>query len=72
MACGRVHEARGLDVNPQTIKKFAKAGDTASVEKLEIIHSVSTLFCQPFLANYMNVTVYKLQDEITHGEAFVA
>ncbi|KAJ3051655.1 hypothetical protein HK097_007332 [Rhizophlyctis rosea] len=34
-----VHEARGLDVNPQTIKKFAKAGDKESVEKLGIIHS---------------------------------
>ncbi|KAI9193662.1 uncharacterized protein BJ171DRAFT_524746 [Polychytrium aggregatum] len=33
-----VHEARGLDVNPQTISKFAKAGDSQSVEKLEIIH----------------------------------
>ncbi|KAJ3260727.1 hypothetical protein HK104_006860, partial [Borealophlyctis nickersoniae] len=34
-----VHEARGLDVNPNTIAKFVKAGDTASVEKLEIIHA---------------------------------
>ncbi|TPX70425.1 hypothetical protein SpCBS45565_g01762 [Spizellomyces sp. 'palustris'] len=35
-----VHEARGLDVNPQTIARFAKAGDEESVAKLEIIHSV--------------------------------
>ncbi|KAJ3306824.1 hypothetical protein HDV03_003861 [Kappamyces sp. JEL0829] len=33
-----VHEARGLDVNPQTIGKFSRAGDVGSVEKLEIIH----------------------------------
>jgi len=33
-----VHEARGLDVNPMTINKFAVAGDAASVETLRIIH----------------------------------
>ncbi|KAI8923700.1 hypothetical protein BC831DRAFT_428664 [Entophlyctis helioformis] len=33
-----VHEARGLDVNPKTIEKFAQAGDTVSVEKLTKIH----------------------------------
>ncbi|KAI8897908.1 hypothetical protein BC833DRAFT_591782 [Globomyces pollinis-pini] len=33
-----VHEARGLDVNPNTIEKFRKAGDMESVEKLSIIH----------------------------------
>ncbi|KAL2915096.1 hypothetical protein HK105_205420 [Polyrhizophydium stewartii] len=33
-----VHEARGLDVNPQTIEKFRRAGDAASVEKLVKIH----------------------------------
>ncbi|KAJ1343808.1 hypothetical protein BSLG_001619 [Batrachochytrium salamandrivorans] len=33
-----VHEARGLDVNPQTIEKFARAQDMASVEKLTRIH----------------------------------
>ncbi|TKA30704.1 hypothetical protein B0A50_02424 [Salinomyces thailandicus] len=33
-----VHEARGLDVNPSKIAKFRKAGDTESVETLEIIH----------------------------------
>lgn len=34
-----VHEARGLDVNPYTIAKFAKAGDVEAVEALDIIHS---------------------------------
>ncbi|KAI8822446.1 uncharacterized protein EV422DRAFT_618935 [Fimicolochytrium jonesii] len=33
-----IHEARGLDVNPSTITKFERAGDTASAEKLKIIH----------------------------------
>lgn len=33
-----VHEARGLDVNPQTIAKFRNAGDTESVRVLSIIH----------------------------------
>lgn len=33
-----VHEARGLDVNPVTIRKFAAAGDAASVESLQTIH----------------------------------
>lgn len=33
-----VHEARGLDVNPTTIKKFANAGDAQSVETLTVIH----------------------------------
>jgi uncharacterized ferritin-like protein (DUF455 family)/nitrite reductase/ring-hydroxylating ferredoxin subunit len=33
-----VHEARGLDVNPTTIKKFENAADQASVETLTIIH----------------------------------
>lgn len=34
-----VHEARGLDVNPVKIKKFAAAKDMESVETLEIIHN---------------------------------
>ncbi|KAE8143735.1 hypothetical protein BDV38DRAFT_2189 [Aspergillus pseudotamarii] len=34
-----VHEARGLDVNPMTIDKFRRAGDTESVQSLEIIHN---------------------------------
>lgn len=33
-----VHEARGLDVNPVTIKKFEKAGDIESSKMMEIIH----------------------------------
>ena len=33
-----VHEARGLDVNPNTIAKFRAAGDAESVQVLEIIH----------------------------------
>lgn len=33
-----VHEARGLDVNPTTIKKFENAGDAPSVDTLTIIH----------------------------------
>lgn len=41
-----MHEARGLDVNPNTIARFVKAGDTESVEKLKIIHSVSFHACQ--------------------------
>lgn len=33
-----VHEARGLDVNPNTIARFRAAGDAESVQVLEIIH----------------------------------
>lgn len=33
-----VHEARGLDVNPTTIKKFDNAGDARSVDTLTVIH----------------------------------
>jgi uncharacterized ferritin-like protein (DUF455 family) len=33
-----VHEARGLDVNPATVEKFRRTGDTDSVAILEIIH----------------------------------
>ncbi|WFD45183.1 hypothetical protein MPSI1_003861 [Malassezia psittaci] len=33
-----VHEARGLDVNPVTIRKFQAAGDQASVAALNVIH----------------------------------
>lgn len=33
-----VHEARGLDVNPETIIKFSKAGDAESAAMLTIIH----------------------------------
>lgn len=34
-----VHEARGLDVNPQTIEKFKIAKDDESVRILTIIHN---------------------------------
>lgn len=34
-----VHEARGLDVNPGTIEKFRRSGDTESVAALEVIHA---------------------------------
>lgn len=34
-----VHEARGLDVNPMTIEKFRNAGDSDSVQVLEVIHN---------------------------------
>ena len=33
-----VHEARGLDVNPQTISKFERSSDEESVRILRIIH----------------------------------
>ncbi|TFY54812.1 hypothetical protein EVJ58_g8642 [Rhodofomes roseus] len=33
-----VHEARGLDVNPGTIAKFRRGGDTESVDVLNIVH----------------------------------
>lgn len=33
-----VHEARGLDVNPQTIAKFARAKDGPSTDVLNVIH----------------------------------
>jgi uncharacterized ferritin-like protein (DUF455 family)/nitrite reductase/ring-hydroxylating ferredoxin subunit len=39
-----VHEARGLDVNPNTIDKFRKAGDLESVEKLAIIHQGNFIY----------------------------
>jgi uncharacterized ferritin-like protein (DUF455 family) len=34
-----VHEARGLDVNPGTIDRFRRAGDSDTVEVMEVIHS---------------------------------
>ncbi|XP_012692025.1 uncharacterized protein si:ch73-314g15.3 [Clupea harengus] len=34
-----VHEARGLDVHPQTLSRFAAQGDAKSVEALEVIYS---------------------------------
>ncbi|KAJ7472036.1 hypothetical protein FB451DRAFT_1251725 [Mycena latifolia] len=34
-----VHEARGLDVNPGTIERFRRAGDSESVAAMEIIHA---------------------------------
>ncbi|RDB21957.1 hypothetical protein Hypma_010953 [Hypsizygus marmoreus] len=34
-----VHEARGLDVNPATMERFRKAGDTESVQVMEVIHA---------------------------------
>ncbi|KAF9560577.1 DUF455-domain-containing protein [Agrocybe pediades] len=34
-----VHEARGLDVNPQTIERFRRAGDLETVKVMEIIHA---------------------------------
>ncbi|XP_062405735.1 uncharacterized protein si:ch73-314g15.3 [Sardina pilchardus] len=34
-----VHEARGLDVHPQTLSRFAAQGDAQSVEALEVIYS---------------------------------
>jgi uncharacterized ferritin-like protein (DUF455 family) len=37
-----VHEARGLDANPLTIKKFANAGDKASVEVSTITRVTSS------------------------------
>lgn len=33
-----MHEARGLDVNPVTIRKFGAAGDERSVAALNVIH----------------------------------
>ncbi|XP_067105104.1 uncharacterized protein si:ch73-314g15.3 [Osmerus mordax] len=33
-----VHEARGLDVHPQTLSRFASQGDTGSVDVLEVIY----------------------------------
>jgi uncharacterized ferritin-like protein (DUF455 family) len=34
-----VHEARGLDVNPATIERFRKAGDSDTVKVMEVIHA---------------------------------
>uniref|UniRef100_A0A673KJM3 Rieske domain-containing protein n=1 Tax=Sinocyclocheilus rhinocerous TaxID=307959 RepID=A0A673KJM3_9TELE len=34
-----VHEARGLDVHPQTLSRFAAQGDTSSVKVLEVIYA---------------------------------
>ena len=34
-----VHEARGLDVNKSTIRKFRQAGDEESAERLDVIHA---------------------------------
>ncbi|KAJ8340332.1 hypothetical protein SKAU_G00349650 [Synaphobranchus kaupii] len=34
-----VHEARGLDVHPQTLSRFAAQGDESSVQVLEVIYS---------------------------------
>jgi len=42
-----VHEARGLDVNPNTITKFEKANDLETSRILKIIHQeeISHVFC---------------------------
>uniref|UniRef100_A0A8C5ME00 Rieske domain-containing protein n=1 Tax=Leptobrachium leishanense TaxID=445787 RepID=A0A8C5ME00_9ANUR len=34
-----VHEARGLDVHPQTLQRFSAQGDGSSVEVLEVIYT---------------------------------
>ncbi|XP_063045174.1 uncharacterized protein si:ch73-314g15.3 [Engraulis encrasicolus] len=34
-----VHEARGLDVHPQTLSRFAAQGDAKSVEALDVIYA---------------------------------
>jgi len=34
-----VHEARGLDVNPATIERFRKAGDSDTVKVMDVIHA---------------------------------
>ncbi|XP_043101418.1 uncharacterized protein HI_0077-like isoform X2 [Puntigrus tetrazona] len=34
-----VHEARGLDVHPQTLSRFAAQGDASSVKVLEVIYA---------------------------------
>uniref|UniRef100_W5N9U7 Si:ch73-314g15.3 n=2 Tax=Lepisosteus oculatus TaxID=7918 RepID=W5N9U7_LEPOC len=34
-----VHEARGLDVHPQTLSRFAAQGDQSSVKALEVIYA---------------------------------
>ncbi|XP_073762367.1 uncharacterized protein isoform X3 [Danio rerio] len=34
-----VHEARGLDVHPQTLSRFAAQGDQSSVKVLEVIYA---------------------------------
>ncbi|KAM4677282.1 uncharacterized protein HI_0077-like [Discoglossus pictus] len=34
-----VHEARGLDVHPQTLKRFSAQGDESSVQVLEVIYT---------------------------------
>jgi uncharacterized ferritin-like protein (DUF455 family) len=40
-----IHEARGLDVNPDTIEKFRKADDMFAVERLTEIHSDEIVHC---------------------------
>lgn len=44
-----VHEARGLDVNPGTIERFRRAGDSASVAAMEIIHADEVFASRSFL-----------------------
>jgi uncharacterized ferritin-like protein (DUF455 family) len=54
-----VHEARGLDVNPSTIKKFRNNKDKDTVAKLEIIHSEE-------------VTVQGLMQHVATGQRWFA
>ncbi|KAG0230628.1 hypothetical protein BGW42_000833 [Actinomortierella wolfii] len=41
-----VHEARGLDVNPSTIARFDKSGDTVSARMLEKVHADEVVHVQ--------------------------
>jgi uncharacterized ferritin-like protein (DUF455 family) len=65
VSCFRVHEARGLDVNPQTIQKFARTQDQESVDLLEIIHNdeITHVACGErwfkYVCDHLNVNRYK-------------
>jgi uncharacterized ferritin-like protein (DUF455 family) len=58
-----VHEARGLDVNPQTIARFARQGDQDSVRVLEVIHAGECFAVGSPVVNQ------SYADEVTHVTA---
>eukprot|EP00123_Amoebidium_parasiticum_P021528 comp68878_c0_seq1/m.48080 comp68878_c0_seq1/g.48080 ORF comp68878_c0_seq1/g.48080 comp68878_c0_seq1/m.48080 type:complete len:305 (-) comp68878_c0_seq1:76-990(-) len=68
-----VHEARGLDVHPQTVKKFMSSGDKKSVDMLEntvfpdeITHVAAGIRWFRFLAEKRGI-----EDPIAHFHAIV-
>jgi uncharacterized ferritin-like protein (DUF455 family) len=60
-----VHEARGLDVNPGTISRFARQGDEDSVRVLNVIHAGGLMTQISSMYHKLTIT----SDEVTHVTA---